>query len=67
MTEFPIGQLRQRELLDACLAISKLLDDGLLVRDISRDDEPGFAIRSLNIVMALKKLNDAIEFAEQEK
>ncbi len=52
-------------LLEACRAIRKLIDDGLLVRDTSNDDEPDWRIRALPITTGIKKLVEAIALTEK--
>lgn len=41
----------------------KLLDDGVLVRDISRDNEPGWAIRQYPLVSLLARTNAILDAA----
>ena len=52
------------ELLEACQWFIKQLDDGVLVRDISRDGEPGWPMRMLGFTGALAKAVAAIAKAE---
>jgi len=51
-------------LLAACKEIWKLVDDGVLVRDISRDFEPNWILRQIPVVRSLRKLEEAIKLAE---
>ena len=55
------------ELLEACKTLIELIDTGYLVRDISHDGEPGFAIRQLEPVMQLRSVVLAIAKAEGER
>lgn len=49
-------------------AIMKLIGDGTLVRDISGDAEPGWAMKQLPLVMALKTAQELLDAARgQEK
>lgn len=49
-------------------AIMKLVGDGTLVRDISGDAEPGWAMKQLPLVMALKTAQELLDAARgQEK
>ena len=48
------------ELLAALQGVMALIADGTLVRDTKRDREPGWAIRQIPMVMALKAADAAI-------
>jgi hypothetical protein len=48
---------------DALREIFALIDEGLLVRDISRDHEPGWAVRSMELVGRLKQARAVLEDA----
>lgn len=39
----------------------KMMDEGLLVRDISKDGEAGYAMRALEFVVRLKRAKEALE------
>ena len=52
------------ELLEACKWFMQQLDDGVLVRDISRDGEPDYHKRMLEFVFDLGKAFTAIAKAE---
>lgn len=51
-------------LLKSCKWFMKQLDDGVLVRDISRDGEPGWSLRMLKFTASLSEVSIAIEEAE---
>jgi len=51
-------------LLTAAKEVRQLLDNQVLVRDISRDHEPGWAFRQVPLVLTLKRFVDAIDRAE---
>lgn len=46
---------------DALKVVMQLIDDGLLVRDTSRDSEPDWAMRQLPLICALQKARAALE------
>ncbi len=48
------------DLLSACQGLIKMMDDGLLVRDISGDGASGWAIKQLPLVLAVKAATEAI-------
>lgn len=48
------------ELLEACQGLIRMMDEGVLVRDISDDGESGWAIKQLPLVMAVKAATEAI-------
>jgi hypothetical protein len=52
------------ELLEALKDVMHLIDIGWLVRDITNDDQPGFAMRQLKPLQTLAKANEAIAKAE---
>ena len=52
------------ELLHACKWFMAMLDCGTLVRNISRDGQPDYAMRMMGFVMNLKKAQAAISDAE---
>ena len=51
-------------LLEALRAVLDLIDTGYLIRDISHDAEPGFAIRQLEPVLQLRNAVVAIAAVE---
>jgi len=52
------------QLLAAAKGVWKLLEDGALVRDISKDHEDGWAMKQIPIVRILSALDEAIKNAE---
>ncbi len=54
------------DLLAALKSVMALIDDQLLIRDISRDGEPGWAIKQAPIVTALADAVMAIKKAERK-
>lgn len=52
------------DLLAACKLTLKLMDEGKLVRDISRDGSPGYAVEMLALVRDLQTIQSAILKAE---
>lgn len=57
-------QMQRNELLEACHAVHKLLENGTLVRDTSKDHERDWAIKQLPLARVLCQLRRAIENAE---
>lgn len=58
--------IEQNELLDALKAIMKLIEDGKLVRDISKDSKfMSFLEQSKELIIALTNANLAIRKAEE--
>lgn len=55
------------ELLNACKALLGLIESGQLVRDISHDAEPGWAMKQLGLVQVLKQAQDAVDNAEKKR
>ncbi len=55
-----------KELLKATKNFMKRLDDGTLLRDISRDMESDFHFRMLEFVAELNQAKTAIEKAERD-
>jgi hypothetical protein len=53
-------------LLAACEAIYKRIEDGDLVRDISRDEKSDWSIRMMGFVQDLNRLRLAIAMAKGE-
>ena len=53
------------ELWAALVAVLKLMDDGILVRDIRNDADPAWAIKQIPLVLALKKAQEAIKAAKE--
>lgn len=47
-------------LRDSLRAVMKLIEDGFLVRNILRDDEPGWAMRQIPMVQTLAKAAELI-------
>ena len=54
------------ELLEACKMFVKYLDDGVLVRDITKDAESGWTMKMMSFVRDMKKAQEAITKAEGE-
>lgn len=52
------------DLLDALKTVAKRLEDGTLVRDISRDGKPNWALEIVELVSDLNKIQLAIAKAE---
>lgn len=52
-------------LVEALKAIFKAMDDGLLVRDVSRDHQESWALRQLPLVRTLQQAQDALAKAVQ--
>lgn len=52
--------------VDACRALMVMIGNGTLVRDISKDSEPGFAVRQITLVRALKWAQDVIDKDEEK-
>ncbi len=48
-------------------AVWKLIEDGTLVRDISKDQEPGWAMNQLDLVVNLKATYTALARARGEQ
>lgn len=63
--EFIRLQESHAEMLEALRGMLRLMDDGLLVRDISRDHEPGWAVRQMPLVMGIKRAQTALANAER--
>ena len=53
-------------LKEALVAVVKLVDDGLLVRNVANDHMEGWGIRALPIVQALQQANDALQPKEAQ-
>ncbi|KKN72119.1 hypothetical protein LCGC14_0414050 [marine sediment metagenome] len=53
------------DLLEAFKSVMELIDTGYLIRDISKDAEPGFAIRQFEPVRQLQQAVLAIDKAEK--
>ena len=53
------------ELLEALEFLFKAMDDGWLVRDISHDAEPDWAIKAMSFVQGLKRGHTAIAKAKE--
>lgn len=49
----------------ALSSLMRLIDDGVLVRDISHDNEDGWALRQLSLVTALKQAQQALAIGEK--
>lgn len=54
------------DLLAALKDVYALLDSGVLVRDVSRDHEPGWAMKALDLTLKIKRGADAIAKATGE-
>lgn len=52
------------DLLDALKSVLSMIESGILVRDTSKDLEPGWAMRQIPIVTSLQKAGNAIAKAE---
>ena len=52
-------------LLKACKWFMQQLEDGVLVRDISRDGEPDWHMRMLRFTVSLSEASEAIARAEE--
>lgn len=52
---------REQELHDALKDMFDMLDEGILVRDVSKDGQPDWVLRTLQIVRRLKKNMDALD------
>ena len=48
------------EVIEAARDLFAMIDEGLLVRDISKDAEPSFAMDALKFTMRLKKTPEAL-------
>lgn len=55
------AESRVRELEQALQGVMKLIDDGILVREIKYDHEPGWAMRGFHLVMALQQAQAALQ------
>lgn len=60
----PELRAQRNELLAALKDLFKLIDAGVLVRDISKDHETGFALHQLPLLLTLKSGQAAIARAE---
>lgn len=60
--EHEITQLRTRvaQLQAALAALFGRVEDGTLVRDVSRDTEPGWSLRAATFVMELQRAHEAL-------
>ena len=54
------AEAERDRLREALRRLFALVKDGTLVRDISKDSEPGFAIRQIPFVMALRNAQAAL-------
>lgn len=52
------------DLLEALKDVFALMEEGVLVRDISHDGSPDYGIRMMGLVSRLKKAHDAVAKAE---
>ena len=48
------------EMYEALASLMKMIDDGLLVRDTSHDDESGWALKQLPLVRAVQVAQNAL-------
>ena len=55
------------ELAETAKKFLSYLESGTLIRDISKDHEPGWAVKMIQFVNDLKKLQEAIAKAEEDK
>ena len=55
------------ELAETAKKFLSYLESGTLIRDISKDHEPGWVLRMMEFVCDLKKLQEAIAKAEEGK
>lgn len=51
------------DLLEALQSVLALIDNGTLVRNISKDSEPDYAVRQLLLILAIKQASEAIKKA----
>ena len=65
-TKFCPVHLAAPDLLEACKWLMEQMDSGYLVRDISHDHEDGWAMKAANFVMGLKKVQAALDKAEDD-
>lgn len=54
-------------LVEAAKALFRLVESGVLVRDISRDHEEGWSLRAMHIVSVLKHTEEALRAHEQSQ
>ena len=54
-----------RELTETSKKFLGYLESGILIRDISKDSEPGWALEMMTFVSDLKDLQEAISKAEE--
>lgn len=54
------------ELYEALEAVMKLIDDGMLVRNISGDHQSNWAVKQLPLVQTLQQVNTALSKARGE-
>mgnify|MGYP000373199619 CR=1 FL=1 len=59
--EFTRLRAENARLREALVAVVKLVDDGLLVRNVTNDHMEGWGIRALPIVQALQRANAALQ------
>lgn len=67
LAEMPVQAAEVAGLRASLGAIMKLIGDGTLVRDISGDAEPGWAMKQLPLVMALKTAQELLDAAREGK
>ena len=59
--------MKQRDAArEALKDLFKMMDEGLLVRDISQDHSPDWATRSMSFVMRIKKAAEGLTAFDQE-
>jgi hypothetical protein len=68
LSEVQIAEIIDREtacseMVEALTGVKQLLDDGILVRDISHDHEPGWAMKQIPLVRTLVLIEAALKKA----
>ena len=63
--DFDILERSHTDLLQALEGVMSEIDNGRLVRNIDKDHEPNWAIRQMDLVLALNKALKAISHAKQ--
>jgi DNA repair exonuclease SbcCD ATPase subunit len=58
-------QARNRELEQALQGVMKLIDDGVLVREVKYDHEPGWTMRGFHLVMVLQQAQTALHVTDK--
>jgi hypothetical protein len=55
------------ELISVLSKVNAMIESGVLVRDVSRDLDPDWALRMLELVTTLKRASNVLERAEGKK